>query len=60
MRARYIARLGGIAAVIAAALLWLVPAWAQPRVFDPPGPGVASAKRRTPPPHVCPSTGGTT
>jgi hypothetical protein len=43
MRARCIARLGGIAAVIAAALLWLVPAWAQPRVFDPPGPGTASA-----------------
>jgi hypothetical protein len=39
MRARYIARLGGIAAVIAAALMWLVPAWGQPRVLDPPGPG---------------------
>jgi hypothetical protein len=37
------ARLGGIAAVVAAALLWLVPAWAQPRVLDPPGPGVAGA-----------------
>ena len=43
MRTKYLARLGGIAAVIAAALLGLVPAWAQPRVFDPPGPGVASA-----------------
>src|SRR6185312_9274120 len=43
MRTKYLARLGGIAAVIAAALLWLVPARAQPRVFDPPGPGVASA-----------------
>ena len=37
MRAKYMARLGGIAAVVAAALLWSVPAWAQPRVFDPPG-----------------------
>jgi len=36
------ARLGGVAAVVAAALLWQVPAWAQPRVFDP-GPGVADA-----------------
>ena len=43
MRTKYLARLGGIAAVVAAALLWMVPARAQPRVFDPPGPGVASA-----------------
>jgi hypothetical protein len=43
MRTTYMARLGGIAAVVAAALLWLVPAWAQPRVTDPPGPGVATA-----------------
>ena len=43
MRTKYLARLGGIAAVIAAALLWMVPARAQPRVFDPPGPGAASA-----------------
>ncbi len=43
MRTKYMAQLGGIAAVVAAALLWLVPAWAQPRVVDPPGPGVAGA-----------------
>src|SRR4029077_8608890 len=43
MRTKYIVRLGGIAAVVAAALLWLVPAWAQPKVVDPPGPAVAGA-----------------
>jgi hypothetical protein len=41
MRTKNMARLGGIAAVVAATLLWMVPAWAQPRVFDPPGPGMA-------------------
>jgi hypothetical protein len=43
MRTKYMARLGGIAAVVAAALLWPVPAWAQPWVVDPPGPAVADA-----------------
>jgi hypothetical protein len=43
MRAKYLARPGGIAAVIAAALLCLVPASAQPRVPGRPGPGMAGA-----------------
>ena len=51
MRTKYIARLGGIAAVIAATLMWPVSASAQPRVFDPPGPGAvgAAAADRTAP-----------
>ena len=51
MRAKYIARLGGIAAVIAAALMCPVSASAQSRVFDPPGPGAvgAAAADRTAP-----------
>jgi hypothetical protein len=43
MRAKNMTRFGGIAAMVAAALLWVVPAWAQPRVTDPPGPGLAGA-----------------
>ena len=39
MRKRHIARLGGIAALAAAGVMWMIPAWAQSGHFATSGPG---------------------
>jgi hypothetical protein len=39
MRKRHIARLGGIAALAAAGVMWMIPAWAQSGHFASSGPG---------------------
>jgi len=43
MRKTYMAKLGGIAAVVAAGVLWAVPASAQPARVFPSGPSLAGA-----------------
>ena len=39
MRKKHIARLGGIAALVAAGVMWMIPAWGQSGHFATSGPG---------------------